>query len=182
MSGKIRIVGGHLRGRKISVQDAQGLRPTSDRMRETLFNWLGQDLTGKKCLDVFAGTGILGIEALSRGAKQVDFVEKNAKLAQSVKNQVNLFSLENARVYIQDAWDFLTTVSQSYDIIFCDPPFYQGRIDELLTVIKTKAMNDTSVVYLETEKGILIPEHWQVMREKQTQQAVCRLLCLVGGA
>ena len=182
MSGKIRIVGGLLRGRKISVQDAEGLRPTSDRMRETLFNWLGQDLTGKKCLDLFAGTGILGIEALSRGAKCVDFIEKNKNLAQPIRDHVNLFSLENARVYIQDAWDFLTTVSQSYDIIFCDPPFYQGKIDELLTAIKTKTMNDTSIVYLETEKGILLPEGWQIMREKQTQQAVCRLLCLGGGA
>jgi 16S rRNA (guanine(966)-N(2))-methyltransferase RsmD len=175
--GQIRIIGGFLGSRKMVVPQLDGLRPTSDRMRETLFNWLGQDLTGKICLDLFAGSGILGIESLSRGAERVDFVEKHPKIASEIQKNLTTFSLPFGWVYQTDAREFLRDSQECYDIIFCDPPFHQGQINHYLDLIRSH-LRENGVVYLETEKNVMITDKWQVLQQKQTQQACCRLLYL----
>src|SRR6185312_11393174 len=120
--GKLRIIGGTLRGSRIAVPDFPGLRPTPDRVRETLFNWLAPVIDGAQCLDLFAGTGALGIEALSRGAAQVDFVESDARLADLLR--ANLTRLkQDAQVHVGDAMRHLAQVSSRYDLVFLDPPF-----------------------------------------------------------
>ena len=125
--GKLRIIGGSLRGSKIEIPDVPGLRPTPDRVRETLFNWLMPVIPGARCLDLFAGTGALGIEALSRGAASVDFVETDAQLVQLLR--ANLLRLkqpgptQSAQVQRADAERFLAEGSAPYDIAFLDPPF-----------------------------------------------------------
>jgi len=120
--GKLRIIGGSLRGSKIEIPDVPGLRPTPDRVRETLFNWLTPVIPGARCLDLFAGTGALGIEALSRGAAAVDFVETDAQLAQLLR--ANLLRLKQAaQVQRADAGRFLAESNAAYDIVFLDPPF-----------------------------------------------------------
>lgn len=175
--GQIRIIGGTLRGRKVTVLEAEGLRPTSDRMRETLFNWLGQDLAGKTCLDLFAGSGILGMEALSRGAVRVDFVEKRPKIAQQIDNNLQTFGIRAGHVYHQEARRFLGDSQECYDIIFCDPPFFAGQIEDWLTLIQSHLAKD-AVVCLETEKNMTIADKWQIHRQLKTKQACCRLIYL----
>jgi 16S rRNA (guanine966-N2)-methyltransferase len=121
-SGKLRIIGGSLRGSRLDVPLAPGLRPTPDRVRETLFNWLAPVITGARCLDLFAGTGALGIEALSRGAGTVDFVESDVKLADLLR--ANLLRLkQTAQIQRTDAGRFIATPGERYDIVFLDPPF-----------------------------------------------------------
>lgn len=175
--GQIRIIGGTLRGRKVTVSEAEGLRPTSDRVRETLFNWLNQDLTGKNCLDLFAGSGILGVEALSRGARRVDFVEKHPKIAKQIQKNVIAFGLLQGKVHQQDAQEFLAGTQECYDIVFCDPPFFGGQIADWLMLIQPHLKKE-AVVYLETEKDIILSEKWQTYRQLDTKQACCRLLYL----
>jgi len=120
--GKLRIIGGSLRGSKLGIPDLPGLRPTPDRVRETLFNWLMPVIGGAQCLDLFAGTGALGIEALSRGAGAVDFVETDARLADCLR--ANLLRLKQpAQVHRADAAQFLASGNVRYDIVFLDPPF-----------------------------------------------------------
>jgi len=122
LPGRLRIVAGTLRGSRIDVPGAPGLRPTPDRVRETLFNWLMPVIEGARCLDLFAGTGALGIEALSRGAAAVDFVEADAQLADLLR--ANLARLRQpARVTRSDALRFLADGNTRYDVVFIDPPF-----------------------------------------------------------
>lgn len=120
--GKLRIIGGSLRGSKLEIPNLPGLRPTPDRVRETLFNWLTPVIQSARCLDLFAGTGALGIEALSRGAAAVDFVETDALLAQLLRANLTRLKQE-AHVYRDDAEKFLATPGAAYDIVFLDPPF-----------------------------------------------------------
>ena len=123
-AGKLRIVGGSLRGSKLAIDDAAGLRPTPDRVRETLFNWLAPTIAGARCLDLFAGTGALGIEALSRGAARVDFVERDARLAQQLRDNLVRLKQTDAGVRNADALSLLAEPPQlAYDLVFIDPPF-----------------------------------------------------------
>jgi len=120
--GKLRIIGGRLRGSRLEIPDAPGLRPTPDRVRETLFNWLMPIIEGAQCLDLFAGTGALGIEALSRGAAAVDFVETDTRLAQSLRATLSRLK-QDATVFRADAAAFLAEGPKQYDVVFLDPPF-----------------------------------------------------------
>ncbi|SCC92931.1 putative methyltransferase [Thiomonas sp. X19] len=122
--GEVRIIGGRLKRSKLVVAHHPGLRPTPDRVRETLFNWLGQDLTGLRCLDLFAGSGALGLEAASRGAAWVDLVERDAQLAKALTGACARLGVAAARVHAQDALQFAARCARgSYDIVFIDPPF-----------------------------------------------------------
>jgi len=157
----LRIIGGEWRSRKLPFVDAQGLRPTPDRIRETLFNWLQGYIHGANCLDLFTGSGILGLEALSRGANQVTFVEKNKAIANQLK--INLKTLKSvAEVHHQDALEYLEDVSRDYktgkkrggvlDIIFLDPPYRQNLLEKALKIIcdKENGMVDANtLIYLE---------------------------------
>lgn len=122
-SGSLRIIGGNLRGSRLPVFDADGLRPTSDRIRETLFNWLAPVIDGARCLDLFAGTGALGIEALSRGAANCVFVEKDRLLAQDLTENLRRLGVAGAEVVQADALAWLAQDPSPFDIAFIDPPF-----------------------------------------------------------
>jgi len=154
----LRIIGGQWRSRKLSFPDAPGLRPTPDRIRETLFNWLQADIHGANCLDLFAGSGALGLEALSRGADTVNFVEKNKAAAQQLITNLKLLDTK-AAVYQLDALDYLAGVPLTQKsgggakhIIFLDPPYHKGLIDKSLLLLQEKNLiNQDTLIYLEHE-------------------------------
>ena len=169
---EVRIIGGTLGGRKIHFQPVEGLRPTLDRVRETLFNWLMFKIRGAVCLDVFAGSGVLGFEALSRGALNVNFVEHNhAAILELKRNQKNL-NLENQSQIIESsALSILSKTSpQSYDLIFLDPPFQQNLLQESLQMIASSGLlKPNGMVYFEAERrlDLALSQHWQIYRHKK---------------
>ena len=150
---RIRIVGGTLRSRLIDVSTVKGLRPTPDRVRETLFNWLGQDLRGKCCLDLFAGSGALGFEAASRGAEKVTMVEQDAVAFGAL--QSNAKTLQAARVQLVrgDALKFARSAGPSHDVVFLDPPYRAGWVEQMAPLLPGLLAED-GVVYVEAEHEI----------------------------
>ena len=170
-SGRLRIVAGKWRSRVLRIADAPGLRPTSERIRETLFNWLAPMLPGARCLDLFAGTGALGLEALSRGAASVVFVERSATVADLLRENVTQLGSENAAVVQTDALRFLATDGpERFDIIFLDPPFADADYEELCRLLQKNGWLAAGArVYLEqptqAEKPKL-PDGWEVLKEK----------------
>ena len=154
-SNTLRIIGGEWRSRKLQTIDAPGLRPTPDRIRETLFNWLQGKTHNANCLDLFAGSGALGLEALSRGAKNVVFIEKNAVIANKLKENLALLKAD-ATVIISDALSYInneTKAKEVFDVIFLDPPYRLGLIEKSLSdLIEKKLMNESTLVYLEHEE------------------------------
>lgn len=174
---QVRINAGQWRSRVLRFPDAQGLRPTPDRVRQTLFNWLGQDLTGKTCLDLFAGTGALGFEALSRHAKHVTLCElARAPFLALQQNQQQL-QAANASIKQIDAMQFLHQVSQAYDVIFCDPPYHQGWLARILPVLPAHLMPN-GVVYVEAEFALQSDAQWQVVKAGKAGQVYYHLLKL----
>lgn len=126
---RVRIVGGQWRSRLLAVADVPGLRPTPDRVRETLFNWLGQDLDGLRCLDLFAGTGILGFESASRGAAAVTLVEQNARALDALHKAAETLRAAQVEIVRGDAVRFLQNTGRRFDIVFLDPPYRQGLLE-----------------------------------------------------
>ena len=169
IAGKLRIVGGSLRGSKLAVPDAPGLRPTPDRVRETLFNWLMPVIDGARCLDLFAGTGALGIEALSRGAAWTDFVETDPRLAQALRENLQRLKQAQAAVFGGDALTLLGSPPKvPYDIVFLDPPFSAGRWDEAAGLLEANEwLRDGALVYLEMPASTqpIVPASWSPHRE-----------------
>lgn len=148
----LRIIGGEWRSRKLPFVDAPGLRPTPDRIRETLFNWLQGSIHGAYCIDMFAGSGALGFEALSRGAEDVIFIEKNVSCANQLKENLKLLNT-NALVVQSDALSFsnVTVIPEkAFDIVFLDPPYRQGLIEKSLEYLSNQNLiDDNSLIYLE---------------------------------
>ncbi len=142
----VQIIAGEYRHRKIHFVEAPGLRPTGARIRETLFNWLQSNLYNKNCLDLFAGSGVLGFEALSRGAKNVTFVEKNRHVAQQIRQNVEQLGINNAHIINQD---FNSALTGKYDVIFLDPPYNLRLLPSLLEQIKPLS---ASYVFIEDNK------------------------------
>ncbi|MDR5887629.1 16S rRNA (guanine(966)-N(2))-methyltransferase RsmD [Vreelandella janggokensis] len=176
--GKLRIIGGDFRRRQLPVLDKPGLRPTPDRVRETLFNWLGQALYGKKVLDLFAGTGALGIEAISRGAAQVTFVESDRQVAAHITRNLETLKTHQGDVVVRDAQAFLMQPAQYFDIVFLDPPFYQGWVAECCATLEAGHwLAPEAMVYLETERDLTpdVPTHWVLHRETQAGESTARL-------
>jgi 16S rRNA (guanine966-N2)-methyltransferase len=169
--GRLRIVAGKWRSRLLPVLDAPGLRPTSERIRETLFNWLGPNIEGASCLDLFGGTGALGIEALSRGAGRVVLVESSARLAGAIRENLHKLQAVNAEVRQEDALDFLKQARpEPFDIVFLDPPFDLDLLSRVCGLLQEKGwLGENAVVYLEQgkdqEKPVL-PLAWTVSHEK----------------
>jgi 16S rRNA (guanine966-N2)-methyltransferase len=165
--GRLRIVGGSLRGSRLDVADAPGLRPTPDRARETLFNWLTPMIAGARCLDLFAGTGALGIEALSRGAVQVDFVETDARLVDLLR--ANLVRLKQvAGVHRADALRYLAESDARYDIVFLDPPFTADLWTATAQALETHArLAPGAWIYVESPATEIpaLPLVWSLHRE-----------------
>ena len=168
-AGKLRIIGGSLRGSKLAVADLDGLRPTPDRVRETLFNWLASFIEGARCLDLFAGTGALGIEALSRGASWVDFIERDAKLAQTLRGNLSRLKQEAARVRNADALSVLgEKPEQPFDIAFVDPPFALNLWDSVAQLLESSEwLAPHALIYVESpvEQALNLPPTWQPHRE-----------------
>ena len=171
LPGRLRIVAGKWRSRLLPVIDAPGLRPTSERIRETLFNWLGPGIEGAQCLDLFAGTGALGIEALSRGAKKLLFVEKSASVAAAIQKNLGDLEATNAEVVHDDAVNFLNkTDPQSFDIVFLDPPFDMDLLAKSCGLLQEKGwLAANAIIYLEQSKGRenpVLPAGWVISHEK----------------
>jgi 16S rRNA (guanine966-N2)-methyltransferase len=164
--GQVRIIGGAWKRTPISVSDREGLRPTPDRVRETLFNWLGQNLQGWRCLDLFAGSGALGFEAGSRGAKQVVFVEPDAKAATAIAQLIEKLNSRDRLVLVRGkAQDYLAraavdchgpsalAMTNPFDLIFLDPPFGKGLAEALMPQV-LPLLAPQAYVYLESDKPV----------------------------
>lgn len=180
--GEVRVIAGLWRGRKLPVLNAEGLRPTTDRMKETLFNWLMMDIAGARCLDCFAGSGSLGIEALSRQAQAVTFLEKFANAAQQLNRNLVSLKTDKGKVVNTDSLQFLAQPNpeQPYDIVFVDPPFHHDFVPKVLAYLaQNNWLSPNALIYVETEKQhapLVLPEHWQVIKEKTAGQVVSRLI------
>lgn len=158
---RIRIIGGEWRSRLIEVPEATGLRPTPARVRETLFNWLGQDLTGARCLDLFAGSGALGFEAASRGASKVIMVESAQKVLAHLRKAHAALCGPQVKIQAGDALQFLAATKEQFDIVFLDPPYNQGWIDKIAPKLFPVLAEDARI-YVESEHeintlGTLVP-------------------------
>jgi len=163
-TNRVRIGGGEWRSRLLSFPDAPGLRPTPDRVRQTLFNWLGQELHGLNCLDLFSGTGVMGFEALSRGAKLSVMVEKSKPAYLSLLQNKQLLKTDAAQILHMDAVQFLRQNSQTFDVIFLDPPYEQGWLEKILSLMPQHLSAD-GLIYAEAEYALVDDEQWQVIRQ-----------------
>ena len=175
---KIRITGGEWRSRLIPVLDAPGLRPTPDRVRETLFNWLGQDLAGLSALDLFAGSGILGFEAASRGAAAVTLVERDTRVFQTLRQNCAAFDPKRLEPIRSDALKFAALAAEQgrrYDLLFLDPPYRQGWL-ELVWPLLPAITGPGARVYAEAEAPFLAPAPWRVLKEGRAGQVFYYLL------
>jgi 16S rRNA (guanine966-N2)-methyltransferase len=168
-ANRVRIIGGAWRSRVVAFPDAAELRPTPDRVRETLFNWLGQDLTGRRCLDLFAGAGALGFEALSRGAAEVVMIERSAVVAAALRANARLLGAQGLRVIVGDALHFLTDSAAGrigggpYDVVFVDPPFGSGLAARALERLPD-VLAEGGVVYVESDAPLAPKPPWHVRR------------------
>ena len=164
--GKVRIIGGKWRGRRLPVPDCAGLRPTPDRVRETLFNWLQPLVNGAVCLDLYAGTGILGLEAISRGAAAAVLVEADPLLAGHIRRSIALLGA-GREVHVEElearAW--LRRSRAQFDLVFLDPPFGQGLVERSLGLLRAQhALRPGARIYVEAEPGLQAPEDFRVVR------------------
>lgn len=178
-TGQIRIIGGQWRGRKLLVPNSPGLRPTTNRMRETLSNWLAPVLHGANCLDCFAGSGALGLEALSRAAASVTLLEQDRTVSTQLAKNLQLLSAQQARVVTIDSLRWLAQPGDKFNVVFIDPPFRQGMIDDTVSLLERyHRLNDEAWIYIESEtKGPIptVPAHWQLHREKVAWRVAYRL-------
>jgi 16S rRNA (guanine(966)-N(2))-methyltransferase RsmD len=174
-TNQVRINAGVWRSRLLKFPDAEGLRPTPERVRITVFNWLGQDMTGKTCLDLFAGTGVLGFEALSRNAKNMTMVESSRPAYSALLQNQTMLKAENCQILNQDALLFLANNTQKFDVIFCDPPYNKGWLQKLLPSLN-QHLNANGVVYAEAEYEIKSDDNWQVIKQNKAGNVYYHLL------
>ncbi len=174
MSGRgVRIVGGLWRGRRLTVPEAPGLRPTPDRVRETLFNWLMPLIPGARVLDLFAGSGVLGLEAASRGAGEVVLVERNRHLAHQLEELRQRLQAGKVSVHCRDALRFLEAEATPFDIVFVDPPYASGLLEPACRALTGGWLAPGAMVYLETpvhRPPPQLPGEWCRYREKRAGQ------------
>lgn len=175
MQGKVRIIGGHWRSRLITFPDQPDLRPTPDRIRETVFNWLGQDLSDLSCLDLFAGSGALGFEAASRGARRVVMVDEDAKVYKALRENKQKLRAMQVELVKMNALNFMNSDIRKFNVIFLDPPYRLELLSELLPLLPLHLEKD-GVVYTEN-KGICIPDkQWHVRRSAKAGVVYYQLL------
>lgn len=170
MKQEVRIIGGLYRGKKLSFLHSEGLRPTPDRIKETLFNWLMHDIRDAECLDAFSGSGALGFEAFSRGAKKVVLVEYEARVHAHLKKHINMFSSDKLMLVQADITLFLEkTKHDSFDIIFFDPPFAnQSFYEETLKQSIAHVLRSNGLLYVESPHNILLDTQvWEQLKLKQ---------------
>jgi len=179
-ANQVRIIGGQWRGRKLTFPDVEGLRPTSDRMRETLFNWLAPIIHGASCLDLFAGSGALGFEAASRGAARVVLVERSHSVAQALLGHQQRLSATNVEVVQRDAVRYLAGSAEPFDIVFLDPPFADAALlqQSIQRLDTSRWLKPGAYIYLETRaKSPLpsLPESWLAVKQKNAGQVCYQL-------
>lgn len=177
-AGQIRIIGGQWRGRKLPVPNSEGLRPTTDRVRETLFNWLAPVIQGARCLDCFAGSGALGLEALSRYAESATLLEYQRPVAQQLEKNLALLN-GNGRVINTNALTWLGGNGHPFDVVFLDPPFRQGLLAETMELLEQQGwLANEAWIYVEAEAesaATEVPGTWTLHREKVAGQVAYRL-------
>lgn len=173
----VRINAGEWRSRLLKFPDAEGLRPTPERVRQTIFNWLGQDMTGQHCLDLFAGTGVMGFEALSRNAKSAVMVERTPAVYKAILENKTSLKADHAQVFNMDALSFLGQSQQLFDVIFLDPPYHQGWLEKILPLLPDH-LNPDGFVYAEAEYAILDNLVWQVAKQSKAGNVFYHLLKL----
>lgn len=170
LPGRLRIVAGNWRSRVLQIADVPGLRPTSERIRETLFNWLLPSIEGARCLDLFAGTGALGLEALSRGAGHAVFVDNAPKAVSALKQNVESLGATNAEIQSMDAFDYVRGASEPFDILFVDPPFADERLSEVCSLVAENGLlAPGATVYLEQDRASAepdLPDGWEIIKNK----------------
>jgi 16S rRNA (guanine966-N2)-methyltransferase len=183
-AGRVRIIAGRLRGSRLEVPDAPGLRPTSDRVRETLFNWLAPHLPGARCLDLFAGSGALGFEAASRGAAAVDLVERDARVAAALAAAAQRLRADSVRVHAEEALAWLARQpAGAFDLAFVDPPFAAGLLDASLAALAPH-LAPAARVYVECGRDAqpALPPGWALLREGATREVRYALYATPGPA
>lgn len=177
--GSIRLISGQWKGRKLPVLDAEGLRPTTDRVKETLFNWLAAEIRDAHCLDLFAGSGSLGFEALSRYAAHVTMVEFNRSVAQQLIKNLNTLGSRDAEIIHQDARVFLSQPAIPQDVVFLDPPFNKGFIEDICQRLENGGwLKEHAFIYIERElNGDLFtyPSNWNLIKDKKAGQVSYQL-------
>ncbi|MBV8031094.1 MAG: 16S rRNA (guanine(966)-N(2))-methyltransferase RsmD [Betaproteobacteria bacterium] len=173
--GKVRIIAGEYRGRRLAVPDRPGLRPTGDRVRETLFNWLGQRLDGCTCLDLFAGTGALGFEAASRGAARVVMVENDRVAYEALRQAKALLPAPRVELIFDEALRYLEFGDERFDLVFLDPPFRQNALAATLERLPPR-LADAGRVYVEAAEPVAPGEGWRELRRARAGQVSYQLL------
>ena len=170
----MRIIAGEFRGRRIAVASRPGLRPTPDRVRETLFNWLGQRLDGLACLDLFAGSGALGFEAASRGAARVVMVENDRASFEILKKNLATMEARQVELVLGDAFDYLKRAEGSFDLVFLDPPFGQNAHASVLERL-TEHLALGARVYVEAPSPLELPAPWRELKRSRAGQVSYQL-------
>jgi 16S rRNA (guanine966-N2)-methyltransferase len=182
----LRIIGGNWRGRRLRFPPSPQIRPTPDRVRETLFNWLAGCVAGARCLDLFAGSGALGLEALSRGATHVTFVERDGAAARELQARLTEWGAPSASVEQSDALHFLGRTAERFDIVFLDPPFAAGLLSQAANALEQGGwLADGALIYVEcaARDGLpALPPSWSVLKAKQAGEVGYHLLHARGPA
>jgi len=170
-NNQVRIIGGRWRGQKINFLDYPGLRPTSDRVKETLFNWLNANIVGATCLDLFSGSGALGFEALSRGAKHVTFIDSSYPVIQTLKKNAERLNVTHADFLHGSIPKLVLDNSQLYDIVFVDPPFKKGFLNKSIHWLENhNYLNEDAIIYIERavdDEDLTLPNHWHILKDKK---------------
>ncbi len=178
--GFIRLISGKWRGKKLPVRDKEGLRPTTDRIKETLFNWLMHDVRDANCLDCFSGSGSLAFEALSRFAKNATLLERDKHVAQQLRENLKTLKVDNAIVVETDSINYLKQIAQQqFDIVFVDPPFNKGLVQPCCAALEENCyLAAHALIYIEMEvqlSDLELPRSWQLLKEKTTGQVAYQL-------
>lgn len=179
----LRIIGGQWRGRKISFPAVDGLRPTPDRVRETLFNWLQPHIAGARCLDLYSGSGALGLEALSRGAASCAFVDRDSQVVRQIGENLKLLDSGDGELIHASADQWLSlqngALRKPFDIVFMDPPFNQGKVaGDCAALVSAGLLAENAIVYIETESRLSdpgTPASWHEHRQKKAGRVSYRL-------
>jgi len=178
----VRIIGGTHRTRRVHFPDVPGLRPTHDRIRETLFNWLREDIRGARCLDLFAGSGALGFESLSRGASRVEFVDSSKQVRAAIEAALAVLKIENAAVHCDKALPWIKAQqadAPGYDVVFLDPPFSENLLPGVCAALAASPLlNAGCKIYIEMDAAMTkldMPENWTLLKSKRTGSVSFRL-------
>jgi len=184
-TNRLRIIGGLHGGRKLQFPDSRGLRPTADRIRETLFNWLRNEISGSRCLDLFAGSGALGFEAASRGAKHVMLVEPVAPVARQLRINIELLQMQDVmQVHQCKAANYLAKAQGKFDLVFLDPPFADNLLPDTLSLLASEhVLAQEALIYIERDARQALPvltEGWHILRDKTAGHVSYSLLSTAG--